>query len=102
MFLLKSQAFVQLVGPVETKLCESVAEWIRNEVFKRTGCYVSVGIGPNLMLAKLAGQRAKPPHNHNYSNEHVGIYRVYPPYADFVSSVPLRDLPGIGQRYCFL
>ncbi|KAF8602805.1 DNA repair protein [Ceratobasidium sp. AG-I] len=39
---------------------KQVAENIRDRVRAATGCEVSVGIGPNIMLARLATKRAKP------------------------------------------
>ncbi|KAG8758172.1 deoxycytidyl transferase [Ceratobasidium sp. 423] len=37
-----------------------MAEMIRDRVREKTGCEVSVGIGPNIMLARLATKKAKP------------------------------------------
>ncbi|CAE6355618.1 unnamed protein product [Rhizoctonia solani] len=39
---------------------KAMAEIIRDQVREKTGCEVSVGIGPNIMLARLATKRAKP------------------------------------------
>ncbi|KAG0340126.1 deoxycytidyl transferase [Podila humilis] len=36
------------------------AQHIRDEIFEVTGCHASVGIGPNVLLAKLSTKRAKP------------------------------------------
>ncbi|KAF9389895.1 deoxycytidyl transferase [Podila verticillata] len=36
------------------------AQRIRDEVFEATGCHASVGVGPNVLLAKLSTKRAKP------------------------------------------
>ncbi|KAG0371091.1 deoxycytidyl transferase [Mortierella sp. AD032] len=33
---------------------------VREEIFLATGCHASVGIGPNILLAKLSTKRAKP------------------------------------------
>lgn len=43
-----------VVGP------ESFAQRVRDEIFAATGCHASIGIGPNILLAKLATKRAKP------------------------------------------
>ncbi|KAG8709119.1 deoxycytidyl transferase [Ceratobasidium sp. 395] len=39
---------------------KQLAESIRDKVRSATGCEVSIGIGPNIMLARLATKRAKP------------------------------------------
>ncbi|KAF9204528.1 deoxycytidyl transferase [Haplosporangium sp. Z 27] len=39
---------------------EALAEQVREEIFLATGCHASVGIAPNILLAKLATKRAKP------------------------------------------
>ncbi|QRV86890.1 DNA repair protein REV1 [Ceratobasidium sp. AG-Ba] len=39
---------------------KQIAEKIRDRVRASTGCEVSIGIGPNIMLARLATKRAKP------------------------------------------
>ncbi|KAL5636301.1 hypothetical protein ACGC1H_004949 [Rhizoctonia solani] len=53
----------QAANPGQTRV-ESyekvMAEMIRDQVREKTGCEVSVGIGPNIMLARLATKRAKP------------------------------------------
>ncbi|CAE6474479.1 unnamed protein product [Rhizoctonia solani] len=48
-------------GQMQTESYEKLmAETIRDRVREKTGCEVSVGIGPNIMLARLATKRAKP------------------------------------------
>ncbi|KAF9161821.1 deoxycytidyl transferase [Actinomortierella ambigua] len=39
---------------------EEFAQRLRGEIFAATGCQASVGIGPNILLAKLSTKRAKP------------------------------------------
>ncbi|KAG0021977.1 deoxycytidyl transferase [Podila clonocystis] len=36
------------------------AQRIRDEIYEATGCHASVGVGPNVLLAKLSTKRAKP------------------------------------------
>ncbi|CAE6504506.1 unnamed protein product [Rhizoctonia solani] len=56
---LRSQAAI--CGKMQSESYEKiVAEAIRDQVREKTGCEVSVGIGPNIMLARLATKRAKP------------------------------------------
>ena len=39
---------------------EALASKIRSEIEQATGCQVSVGIGPNILLARMSTKRAKP------------------------------------------
>ncbi|KAG0045659.1 deoxycytidyl transferase [Gryganskiella cystojenkinii] len=50
----EQEALDALVGP------EAFAQRVRDEIFAATGCHASIGIGPNILLAKLATKRAKP------------------------------------------
>lgn len=90
------QACVQLVGEYEVSHSLAVAHWIKQRVQEVTGCRVSIGIGGNLLLAKMAGQMAKP------SNKEFGasgIFRLDDANAKaFMSTIKLKDLPGIGWR----
>lgn len=50
----------------------------------------SSGIGPNIMIAKLASEKNKP----------NGIYLVEnntEKVVDFISDLPVRKIPGIGN-----
>ncbi|KAF8455467.1 hypothetical protein BGX38DRAFT_1267062 [Terfezia claveryi] len=61
---------------------------IRDRVRKKTKCEVSVGIGGNILLAKLALRKAKP----------AGQYHLKPEgVLDFLGGLGLRDLPGVGH-----
>lgn len=91
---------MQLVGDAECPKVLEVAFWIQKTVLNRTGCRVSIGIGPNLVVAKLAGQRAKPS---DPQFGHIGVYAVDRSNAlDFMKSVKLSELPGVGDRYAFV
>lgn len=72
----------------------AIARWIKEKVLERTDCRVSIGIGPNLVLAKLAGQYAKPS---NQQFGQIGIYRVESS-IEFMKHIKLSDIPGIGDR----
>lgn len=57
------------------------------QVEKMTGCTASAGIGPNMLLARLATKRAKP----------NGIFRYAADEAQAaIAALPLADLPGVG------
>lgn len=62
---------------------------IRRRVREETGLAVTVGIGANRMVAKMAGKSAKPD----------GLARVLPGEEDaFIRDRPVEDLPGVGPR----
>jgi len=64
-----------------------VAQSIRDTVRAEAGLDVSVGIGPNRMVAKLASDAAKP----------RGITEVRAGWEEgFLAGLPLRAMPGIG------
>ncbi|GAA5909801.1 hypothetical protein JCM6882_002678 [Rhodosporidiobolus microsporus] len=65
----------------------ALAETIRNEIHAATGCHASIGIGHNLLLARLATRKAKPAGAFHLLSEDV---------ADFLSPLSVDDLPGIG------
>lgn len=67
------------------RFCETV----RRELLSATGCTASCGIGPNIMLARIATSRAKP----------NGIHVVRPqdvPAA--MAALPLDDIHGAGEN----
>ena len=64
-----------------------VAQSIRDTVRKEAELDVSIGIGPNRMVAKLASDAAKP----------RGITEVRTGWEEgFLAGLPLRAMPGIG------
>jgi DNA polymerase-4 len=66
-----------------------IAEDIRRAIFAETGLTASAGVAPNKFLAKISSDENKP----------NGIF-VLPPakIADFVRDLPLRKIPGVGQK----
>ena len=66
----------------------ALAEALRKRVREKTGCSASVGMGPNLLLARMATRRAKPD----------GAFVLRQEEAEaFMRDVPVRDLPGVGR-----
>lgn len=62
---------------------------IKQQVEKELGLKVSVGAGPNKVLAKLATNKAKP----------GGLYEILPgKEEDFLQELPIELLPGIGPK----
>ncbi len=65
------------------------AREIKETVEKELGLGVSVGVGPNKVLAKLATNRAKP----------GGLYEIRPGREDeFLKDLNIELLPGIGPK----
>lgn len=69
----------------------AVLERLRASILARCGVTVSAGLGPNLLLARLATSRAKPD----------GLF-VVPAGAEaqqaLLDALPAADLPGVGYR----
>ena len=64
-----------------------VAESIRNEIFDKTRCTASIGVGANKFLAKLGTDKAKP--NKSY---------FVRDYRELLRELNLRDMHGVGWR----
>lgn len=66
---------------------DEVAQRLRDEVLEKTGCAVSVGIGGNILLAKVALRKAKP----------AGQYQLKPDdVLDFIGKLEVQNLPGVA------
>ncbi|KAJ5755586.1 hypothetical protein N7533_005129 [Penicillium manginii] len=65
-----------------------IAQNLRDSVKEKTECAVSVGIGGNILLAKVALRKAKP----------AGQFHLKPDAVlDFIGELTIRDLPGFGS-----
>lgn len=65
-----------------------IARDLRDSIKKKTGCAVSVGIGGNILLAKVSLRKAKP----------AGQFQLKPDaILDFIGELTVRDLPGVGH-----
>ncbi|MHB8839018.1 MAG: Y-family DNA polymerase [Gemmatimonadaceae bacterium] len=71
------------------------ARRIRESVFAKTGMRVSIGVGPNKLVAKLAAERAKPKPGSGASGVHVVEDDAVLP---FMRTLALAELPGIGPK----
>ncbi|KAH7118763.1 hypothetical protein B0J11DRAFT_570457 [Dendryphion nanum] len=71
----------------EQAKANEIAQFIRNQVKLKTGCNVSVGIGNNILLAKVALRKAKPAGQHQIKPEEV---------LDFIGQLQVQDLPGVA------
>ncbi|KAJ3142676.1 deoxycytidyl transferase [Geranomyces variabilis] len=64
-----------------------LAQKIRKEIFAATGCTASIGIGPNMLVARMATNKAKPDGAHLVP---AGTE------AEFMAAQSISDLPGVG------
>lgn len=71
----------------EQAKADEIAQGLRDRIKQETGCAVSVGIGGNILLAKVALRKAKP----------AGQYHVKPEEVlDFIGTLNVQDLPGVA------
>ncbi|XP_061925763.1 DNA repair protein REV1 [Entelurus aequoreus] len=66
---------------------EDLAKAIRADIKEKTGCCASVGMGPNILLARLSTRKAKPDGQYFLRSEEVD---------DFIRDLPVTSLPGVG------
>lgn len=72
----------------EQAKADEISQALRDLVKEKTGCAVSVGIGGNILLAKVALRKAKP----------AGQFQLKPEAVlDFVGNLTVQDLPGVGH-----
>ncbi|KAL9107048.1 MAG: hypothetical protein Q9227_007994 [Pyrenula ochraceoflavens] len=71
----------------EQEEANKIAMKIRDLVMEKTGCAVSVGIGGNILLAKVACRKAKP----------AGQFQIKPESAlDILGDLTVQELPGVA------
>ncbi|KAL3460282.1 hypothetical protein BJX64DRAFT_263552 [Aspergillus heterothallicus] len=71
----------------EQSKANEIAENLRATVKADTGCAVSVGIGGNILQAKVALRKAKP----------AGQFHLKPDAVlEFIAELPVQSLPGVG------
>lgn len=71
----------------EQSEADRIGRELREEVLKRTGCNVSIGIGGNILLAKIALRKAKP----------AGQFQLKPDdVLDFIGALEVQSLPGVA------
>ena len=71
----------------EQAKADELAQSLRDQIKELTGCAVSVGIGGNILLAKVALRKAKP----------AGQYQIKPENVlDFIGGLAVQDLPGVA------
>ncbi|GAB1215154.1 hypothetical protein ATERTT37_004340 [Aspergillus terreus] len=71
----------------EQARADEIAQNLRDSVKAKTGCAVSVGIGGNILQAKVALRKAKP----------AGQFQLKPDAVlDFIGNLSVQNLPGVG------
>ncbi|PJF17322.1 hypothetical protein PSACC_02828, partial [Paramicrosporidium saccamoebae] len=65
----------------------NLAEEIRKVIYQKLGCNASIGIGSNLLLARLATKKAKP-NGQFYLKEDM--------VSEYFQTLPLSNIPGVG------
>ena len=71
----------------EQTKADEIAQSLRDTIKETTGCAVSVGIGENILLAKVALRKAKP----------AGQYHIKPEETlDFIGDLTVQELPGVA------
>ena len=71
----------------EQTRADEIAQYLRDEVKQKTDCNVSVGVGGNILLAKVALRKAKPAGQHQIKPEEV---------LAFIGDLQVQDLPGVA------
>ncbi|KKY20756.1 putative dna damage repair protein [Phaeomoniella chlamydospora] len=71
----------------EQTQADDIARKLRNRVKEATGCDVSVGIGGNILLARVALRKAKPAGQHQIKPEEI---------LNFLGGLTVQDLPGVA------
>ncbi|KAI9046154.1 putative DNA damage repair protein Mus42 [Aspergillus affinis] len=66
---------------------DEIGQALRVSVKDQTGCAISVGIGGNILQAKVALRKAKP----------AGQFQLKPDAVlEFIGNLPVQNLPGVG------
>ncbi|KAF4551421.1 impB/mucB/samB-like protein 3 [Elsinoe fawcettii] len=71
----------------EEARADEIARSLREKVLQETGCNVSVGIGGNILLAKIALRKAKPAGQFQLKPENV---------LDSIGALEVQNLPGVA------
>ncbi|ODH49769.1 hypothetical protein GX48_04147 [Paracoccidioides brasiliensis] len=72
----------------EQAKADEIAQKLRDSVKEQTGCNISVGIGGNVLQARVALRKAKP----------AGQFQLKPDAVqDFIGELTVKDLPGVAH-----
>ena len=91
--LIKNCVFIKAVSCDEAYIAIKVgtdplqiAENIKREIFEKTRCVASIGIGYSMLMARLATNRAKP----------NGIHSLLEADMNSIADFTISELPGVG------
>lgn len=83
------EAYGDATGIYTWKTPADLGTELRKRIIEHTGLSVSVGLGENRMMAKIASSAAKP----------GGVMHIPPEAAwEYLSPLPVRKLPGVGPK----
>ena len=83
------EAYVDLADYAKTyEGIDDIVQSVRLDVKAKTGCNLSAGIGPNILLARMATRAAKPNGQFRVSEESV---------ESFMAVQKVEHLPGVGH-----
>ena len=71
----------------EQAKADEIAQCLRDKIKESTGCAVSIGIGGNILLAKVALRKAKPAGQYHLKPEEV---------LEFLGDLTVQELPGVA------
>lgn len=74
----------------KSELARLIGDKIRKDIFVATECSVSIGVGSNKLLAKLATNTAK--------NRGGNSLAIVDDWRKFLKDVRLKEIPGIGYK----
>ncbi|KAK2724135.1 DNA repair protein REV1-like isoform X2 [Artemia franciscana] len=84
------EMYVDVTDVLRETGCEPLefTSHLRQKIYERTRCTASTGLGPNLLLARMATKKAKP----------NGQYHILAKEAkNFMASQLVESLPGVGR-----
>ncbi|OQR73029.1 DNA repair protein REV1-like [Tropilaelaps mercedesae] len=84
------ELFADVSDVIEDTHCtpEAIGTYLKRTILERSGCTCTVGMGPNLLVARLATKKAKPDGFRYISQDEV---------ADFIADKKVAEIPGVGH-----
>lgn len=85
------EMFADVTNVLQQASCSpnEFAEFLRKKIEEKTLCTASVGLGPNMLVARVANRIAKPNGHHFVDSSNLPA---------FFETVNVKDLPGVGYR----
>lgn len=85
------EMFADVTNVLQQASCSpnEFAEFLRKKIEEKTLCTASVGLGPNMLVARVANRIAKPNGHHFVDSSNLPA---------FFETANVKDLPGVGYR----